>query len=92
MDEFTFHYTYATTKADDPESLVNNLPNTPETAPLLAIVNQVNNTNRNVSAHTFGVRDDFHPMAAFKAEWIMADNDGASTEPNLLRVGVDLVF
>ena len=92
MDEFTFHYTYATTKADDPESLVNNLPNTPETAPLLAIVNQVNNTNRNFSAHTFGVRYDFHPMAAFKAEWIMADNDGASTEPNLLRVGVDLVF
>jgi hypothetical protein len=92
MDEFTFHYTYATTKADDPESLVNDIPNIPETAPLLAIVNQVTSTNRDRNAHTFGVRYDFHPMAAFKAEWIMVENDGLSTEPNLLRVGVDLVF
>lgn len=92
MNEYTFHYTYATTEADDPQSLLNDIPNIPQTAPLIAAVNQVNSTNRDRTAHTIGVRYDFHPMAAFKAEWIMAENDGASTEPNLLRVGVDLVF
>lgn len=92
MDELTFHYTYSTSEADDKESLVSDIPSIPETAPLLAVVNQFNATNRDLTAHTFGVRYDFHPMAAFKAEWIMSENDGAQTEPNLLRFGVDLVF
>jgi len=39
-----------------------------------------------------GVRYDFHPSAALKAQYSMADEAVTNQKSNLLTVGVDLVF
>jgi hypothetical protein len=39
-----------------------------------------------------GVRYDFHPSAAFKAQYTSADNKTADRKDSVLVVGVDLVF
>jgi predicted porin len=58
-------------------------------APVAGLVNGMD-TERNIV--NVGVRYDFHPSAAFKAQYTKADNKNADRKDSLVVVGVDLVF
>lgn len=91
-DKFTAHYTYSAAEADDPSSLLQDIPDNPAFDPLRATVNAAFATNQDRTAHTFGLRYDFHPMAAFKVELTRSQNDATDQDTNVMRFAFDLVF
>ncbi|MDF3124130.1 hypothetical protein [Rheinheimera sp. 1928-s] len=57
--------------------------------PVAGLVNQMETERNSINV---GVRYDFHPSAAFKAQYTNADNKTADRKDSVLVVGVDLVF
>ncbi|WP_127020795.1 porin [Rheinheimera mangrovi] len=58
-------------------------------APVAGLVNSLETERNSINV---GVRYDFHPSAAFKAQYTNADNKTADRKDSVLVVGVDLVF
>lgn len=58
-------------------------------APVAGLVNSLETERDSINV---GVRYDFHPSAAFKAQYTNADNKTADRKDSVLVVGVDLVF
>ena len=58
-------------------------------APVAGLVNSLESERNSINV---GVRYDFHPSAAFKAQYTNADNKTADRKDSVLVVGVDLVF
>lgn len=58
-------------------------------APVAGLVNSLETERDSINV---GVRYDFHPSAAFKAQYTNADNKTAARKDSVLVVGVDLVF
>lgn len=58
-------------------------------APVAGLVNSLEQERDSINV---GVRYDFHPSAAFKAQYTSADNKTADRKDSVLVVGVDLVF
>ncbi|MCA1930021.1 hypothetical protein [Rheinheimera sp.] len=58
-------------------------------APVAGLVNSLETERNSIN---LGVRYDFHPSAAFKAQYTNADNKTADRKDSVLVVGVDLVF
>lgn len=58
-------------------------------APVAGLVNQMEMERNSINV---GVRYDFHPSAAFKAQYTNADNKTEDRKDSVLVVGVDLVF
>lgn len=58
-------------------------------APVAGLVNSLEMDRESIN---LGVRYDFHPSAAFKAQYTNADNKTADRKDSVLVVGVDLVF
>jgi hypothetical protein len=66
------------------------VPNaSPIFAPVAGLVNSLEQERDSINV---GVRYDFHPSAAFKAQYTNADNKTADRKDSVLVVGVDLVF
>ncbi|RVT46134.1 hypothetical protein EMM73_10555 [Rheinheimera sediminis] len=61
----------------------------PVFAPVAGLVNQMETERNSINV---GVRYDFHPSAAFKAQYTNADNKTTDRKDSVLVVGVDLVF
>lgn len=61
----------------------------PVFAPVAGLVNSLEMERDIINV---GVRYDFHPSAAFKAQYTSADNKTADRKDSVLVVGVDLVF
>lgn len=61
----------------------------PVFAPVAGLVNSLEMERDIINV---GVRYDFHPSAAFKAQYTNADNKTADRKDSVLVVGVDLVF
>ncbi|MBU0913033.1 MAG: hypothetical protein KKF22_10880 [Gammaproteobacteria bacterium] len=57
--------------------------------PVAGLVNSLETERNSINV---GVRYDFHPSAAFKAQYTNADNKTADRKDSVLVVGVDLVF
>lgn len=65
----------------------------PVSSPLYApVASLVNGQELERNTINVGVRYDFHPSAAFKAQYTNADNKTADRKDSVLVVGVDLVF
>ena len=65
----------------------------PVSSPLYApVASLVNGQELERNSINVGVRYDFHPSAAFKAQYTNADNKTADRKDSVLVVGVDLVF
>ncbi len=66
----------------------------PTASPIFAPVAGLSETvwKLNADSINVGVRYDFHPSAAFKAQYTNADNKTADCKDSVLVVGVDLVF
>lgn len=58
-------------------------------APVAGLVNSLESERNSINV---GVRYDFHPSAAFKAQYTNADNKTANRKDSVVVVGVDLVF
>lgn len=58
-------------------------------APVAGLVNSLETERDSIN---LGVRYDFHPSAAFKAQYTNADNKTADRKDSVIVVGVDLVF
>jgi len=58
-------------------------------APVAGLVNSLETERDSINV---GVRYDFHPSAAFKAQYTSADNKTADRKDSVVVVGVDLVF
>jgi len=67
-----------------------NLPNQLPLKPV--VVGVVEQQYSDMDTWNVGVRYDFHPSAALKAQYSMADEAVTNQKSNLLTVGVDLVF
>lgn len=67
-----------------------NLPNQLPLKPL--VVGVVEQQYSDMDTWNLGLRYDFHPSAALKVQYSMADEGVTNHEDNLLTVGVDLVF
>ena len=59
---------------------------------LVPVQGLVGSQERDASTWNVGVRYDFHPSAAFKAQFSSEDNDTSGQRNGVLAVGVDLVF
>ncbi|WP_301003934.1 porin [Arsukibacterium sp.] len=59
---------------------------------LVPVQGLVASQERDASTWNIGVRYDFHPSAAFKAQFSSEDNDTLGQRNGLLAFGVDLVF
>jgi hypothetical protein len=65
----------------------------PTASPIYGAVSSVVNRQQlERDSINLGVRYDFHPSAAFKAQYTSADNKTADRKDSVLVVGVDLVF
>ncbi len=58
-------------------------------APVAGLVNSLEQERNSINV---GVRYDFHPSAAFKAQYTNADDKTADRKDSVMVVGVDLVF
>ena len=58
-------------------------------APVAGLVNSLETERDSIN---LGVRYDFHPSAAFKAQYTNADNKTADRKDSVIVAGVDLVF
>jgi hypothetical protein len=67
-----------------------NIPNQLPLKPL--VVGVVEQQYSDMDTWNLGVRYDFHPSAAFKVQYSMADEAVTNHKDKLLTVGVDLVF
>ena len=65
----------------------------PTSSPLYApVASLVNSQELERNSFNVGVRYDFHPSAAFKAQYTNSDNKTADRKDSIVVVGVDLVF
>lgn len=78
---------------DDNKAKTEIYDNLPISSPFYApVVSLVNSQEEDINSINVGIRYDFHPSAAFKAQYTNADNKTADRKDSILVVGVDLVF
>lgn len=100
MNDMTYHYSVATRKNEPATFIQDMVPNVDALKALYdALGATIHSTGLDIMTHTFGVRYDFHPAAAFKTEVSIKEdsyenpyNAGAMNDATLIRFGVDMVF
>lgn len=102
--KFTYHLTYSEAKspvAEATRALVNErimsrlatLPSdNAQVAELISTTELAYLTDEELIAIGVGVRYEFHPAAAFKTEFQHRHNKVSEAQPNLMLMGIDLVF
>ncbi|WP_144394436.1 porin [Pleionea sediminis] len=88
--EFLWHYTYEENEADEKPELYANIADPALQAAAAGLVDAQRNYN---SRHTFGMRYDFHPSAAFKLDYHMIDDEtNPDNDRGLISAAIVTVF
>ncbi len=84
---------YVSFEKEDNKAITEIYAGLPVSSPVYApVASLVNGQKLERNSINVGVRYDFHPSAAFKAQYTNADNKTANRKDSVVVVGVDLVF